>query len=587
MTTDPALLHVPTKDVRPDPENPRRTLDEDERARLVDSVRQHGIITPLVLRPNGKGYVVVAGHNRLAAAQAVGLKTVPAIVRADGGSSRVVSIVENVARQDLNPIDEGDAYLALGLPAEQVAALVNRPLERIVDRLQLAALPEPARAAVVAGAPLAALRELAAVAALDAPLGAALAFGAEHGLYPWAELEDPARCLDRLQRADLGRKKIQCKACKGHGTVQLDGQPFDSDEAAEEADAWQPCQACDEEGHVWVEDKKAPKPPPYFAVVVGDRAEVLPEMVAQLTDEARGRIAAAAERAAGHAETIPPDQRHFYGNKPPELALAGDEARHAAESIEGAAIRLSRGHFSTLVVTAPDVVSEYLPGAYEQSVETWIKPPKQARSSTASPKPPKADMTPAEQKKADAEDAKRAAERQAELERRLQGRAFNADLGVALAGIGEVPVTAAVVKLLVGDVIRHTRATQWNGREGKGHALWHRYVGLDWPLRKNGDPIWPRSAADRADYAKEVDERVDRELARAKTAEQALAVLARYLGAGLADLSGLPNVDLEGAFPYRGDGYRAWVTKLLPRGLQRRVPEANGLPSGSSYEWKP
>ncbi len=127
--------------------NPRSDFADEQMAELVESVRQHGIITPLTLAPDGDGFVIVAGERRYRAAKQAKLKEVPAQVRDGDGDALTLAVAENVIRADLNPLEEARAYRRLvdeHGDAAKVAALVGRSERLVAERLDLLLLPEAA-----------------------------------------------------------------------------------------------------------------------------------------------------------------------------------------------------------------------------------------------------------------------------------------------------------------------------------------------------------------------------------------------------------------------------------------------------------
>ncbi len=133
--------------------NPRRRLGDV--AGLAASIRSFGILEPLVVRVKGKRYEVIAGHRRLAAAKSIKLRKVPCVVRTfDDLEAEGAALVENIQREGLEPIDEGDAIAALvdqGETIEGVAEKVGRSISYVAKRRQLATLHPKARAAVQKG----------------------------------------------------------------------------------------------------------------------------------------------------------------------------------------------------------------------------------------------------------------------------------------------------------------------------------------------------------------------------------------------------------------------------------------------------
>lgn len=130
--------------------NPREIEAEEGIESLVASIKAHGILSPLIARRREDGSLeVIAGNRRLRAAQTAGLATVPVMVReADEAEARVIAIVENIEREDLNPLDEAKAYATLreaGLTVQQIARRVTKPESRVANLLALLEMPAPIR----------------------------------------------------------------------------------------------------------------------------------------------------------------------------------------------------------------------------------------------------------------------------------------------------------------------------------------------------------------------------------------------------------------------------------------------------------
>lgn len=140
-------------DIRPNPAQPRRTFSEAELEELAASIRQRGVLQPILLRPDPDApgqYQIVAGERRWRAAQRAGLSTLPAVVRdMDELQLLEVGIIENVQREDLNPIEEAEAYGALmkrfGRTQENLAESVGKSRAHIANTLRLLNLGETAR----------------------------------------------------------------------------------------------------------------------------------------------------------------------------------------------------------------------------------------------------------------------------------------------------------------------------------------------------------------------------------------------------------------------------------------------------------
>jgi ParB family chromosome partitioning protein len=152
------VAQLPVEQIRPNPRQPRQHLDPARLTALADSLREHGVIQPIVVTraATGDGYVLIAGERRWAAAQAAGLTTVPAVIKeATPQQMLELALVENVQRADLNPLEEAAAYQHLiaefGLTQEEVARRVGRDRSTVANSLRLLQLPEPVQAAITHG----------------------------------------------------------------------------------------------------------------------------------------------------------------------------------------------------------------------------------------------------------------------------------------------------------------------------------------------------------------------------------------------------------------------------------------------------
>jgi ParB family chromosome partitioning protein len=149
---------APIENLKANPRNPRRAFTEIELNELTESIRERGIIQPIVVREHGGAghYEIVAGERRWRAAQRAGLHEVPiAIVEATDVQSLEFAIIENVQRADLNPIEEAAGYVALieqcNHTQEQVAQIVGKSRPHVANMMRLLKLPEPVKALVRAG----------------------------------------------------------------------------------------------------------------------------------------------------------------------------------------------------------------------------------------------------------------------------------------------------------------------------------------------------------------------------------------------------------------------------------------------------
>ena len=146
--SSPELVQIPLGSIKPNSRQPRRRFDAEGISELAESVRAQGLVQPVVVRPvPGGTWELIAGERRLRAAKAAGLATIPALVReSDDRDSLLLALVENVAREDLSPIEEARAYSVLmdefSLPLGDVAERVGRSKPTISNRIRLLELPE-------------------------------------------------------------------------------------------------------------------------------------------------------------------------------------------------------------------------------------------------------------------------------------------------------------------------------------------------------------------------------------------------------------------------------------------------------------
>src|SRR4051812_11782155 len=151
------LAELPVELIHPNPRQPRRRFDEEASGGLADSVRAAGVIQPVVVRPRpAGGWELVAGERRWRAAREAGLPPVPALVRETGDrDALLLALVENVAREQLSPLEEARAYAVLmdefGLDLGEVGARVGRAKPTISNRLRLLTLPDDVLALVERG----------------------------------------------------------------------------------------------------------------------------------------------------------------------------------------------------------------------------------------------------------------------------------------------------------------------------------------------------------------------------------------------------------------------------------------------------
>lgn len=148
------LLEIEVSKISRDENQPRQTFTEESLAELASSIKQHGVLQPLVVIEEDGKYVIVAGERRWRAAKLAGLNKVPAIVRTLDSQNRLeLSIIENAQREDLNPIELATAYAKLksqfNLSVKEIAERVGKSESSVMNTMRLLNLPEDAKRAMV------------------------------------------------------------------------------------------------------------------------------------------------------------------------------------------------------------------------------------------------------------------------------------------------------------------------------------------------------------------------------------------------------------------------------------------------------
>lgn len=138
----PGTLEIAIERIRPNPHQPRQHFDEAELATLTASVREHGVLQPILVTETVQGFQLVAGERRLRAARAAGLERIPAIVRDLGDQAQLeIALVENLQREDLDPLEAARGFRRLidefGFTHEQIAARVGRARSTVANTLRL------------------------------------------------------------------------------------------------------------------------------------------------------------------------------------------------------------------------------------------------------------------------------------------------------------------------------------------------------------------------------------------------------------------------------------------------------------------
>jgi len=531
------LTMVPLAKIKPrEGFNPRAEFGDEQMAELVASVKQHGIITPLTLAPDGDGFVIVAGERRYRAAKQARLKEVPAQVRDADGDALTLAVAENVIRADLNPVEEARAYQRLVAEhgdAAKVAKLVGRSEKLIGERLDLLRLPDEARALLAARrVPLACapaliriaereplLADLCAVWLADRP-SAAARFPAEAG-----EVVDDV--LEGGWQADDGKplQPVAYSVGGWHGPILPGGR---------------------------------------------SRDDVLPRILAKLAEHGEAVAAAYAELPAIPQEDEYDWQaRQAVEQRERECFALTDEDADAARAF-GCLLDLSgpdgRAH---LYVTDREWLADRL--CQRIAAHATADAEKEQREREARPPSASAD---------DPEREARREQRQRGYEARVAGRARNLDLGAALAR-WQPKLDTDAVKLLGSLVLLHY---------GKAAAWAHRLC-VEQPTTTNKQGKvsvrYPRGAQSEKELHAEATER----LSRARTPDDALAVVLRLLVAQrLVDTEGLPGADRQGVYEPQELAALNVLDKLArrvaPASVKRHLAEQDAERERREQAWR-
>ncbi|MGH7409939.1 MAG: ParB/RepB/Spo0J family partition protein [Candidatus Methylomirabilis sp.] len=156
-TEERGIRQIPLDAIRSSPNQPRKLFDDSKLKELAASIRSHGVLAPVLLRQTEDGYELVAGERRFRAAQMAGIQSIPAIIKEVSNSEMLeLALIENIQREDLNPIEEAEAYRRLteefGLSQDEVARRVGRDRSSVANALRLLRLPARIQQDLMAGA---------------------------------------------------------------------------------------------------------------------------------------------------------------------------------------------------------------------------------------------------------------------------------------------------------------------------------------------------------------------------------------------------------------------------------------------------
>lgn len=147
---------LPVAKIHANPDQPRRHFDEEAIEELAASIREYGIIQPILVTPKGEGYEIVAGERRFRASQLAGIEEVPVIIRSMTDQNQLeISLIENIQRRDLNSVETATAYAKLrdqfNLTNDQIAKRVNKSPSSVINTMRLLKLPKEVVALIAEG----------------------------------------------------------------------------------------------------------------------------------------------------------------------------------------------------------------------------------------------------------------------------------------------------------------------------------------------------------------------------------------------------------------------------------------------------
>ena len=148
--SDKSLQNLPVDMIRQSPYQPRQIMEPEALEALANSIRQQGVVQPIVVRKVGESYELIAGERRWRASQQAGLQEIPAVIKdVDDQEAAAIAIIENLQREDLNPLEEAQAFANLidkfGLTHQEVGEVVSRSRAAVSNSLRLLALAQPVK----------------------------------------------------------------------------------------------------------------------------------------------------------------------------------------------------------------------------------------------------------------------------------------------------------------------------------------------------------------------------------------------------------------------------------------------------------
>ncbi|MCD6396915.1 MAG: ParB/RepB/Spo0J family partition protein [Spirochaetaceae bacterium] len=156
LNSNDGVKEIQIKLIIPNPDQPRKTFNDEALKELADSIREQGVIQPIILEKNGDRYIIVAGERRFRASRLAGLDTIPGLIRTYTHEQKLeIALIENIQREDLNSIEEAKAYLSLmnnlDLSQDAIARKVGKNRSTIANSLRLLKLPEDIQNSLIEG----------------------------------------------------------------------------------------------------------------------------------------------------------------------------------------------------------------------------------------------------------------------------------------------------------------------------------------------------------------------------------------------------------------------------------------------------
>lgn len=460
--------------------NPRLDFDQDEHKALVASIKQHGVLTPLTVRKNGKGYKLIAGERRLRAAKEAGLKSVP--VHDPGTQAKsdlTVALVENLVRQDLNPIEEAKGYERAGavLPKgragstnaiKALAKSLSVSEQRIKSRLALLALPSAVQDQIAGGrVPLRATEGLALIASYSERVAEAASTLIAAGIMEANEA--PGDLVEKARKYvwtfdppnGVPMDGARCPDCDGRGALwKKDGKTFTEEQVVEadpegDDDSYEEteCPRCDGNGVIPADAAEGAVELP-LATSYGGQGKLPFDFAAALIGQE------AVERLTKKlTEAIPPtnDDGRTYD----AYRAAGSIDRDAARAY-GCLMELpGSAHRNYSYVTD----AEWLIAQFDAQIDGAIKSFKRSQKDSERREGERAEKLGGGEQ-GDAEAAKRKAEREKADAARVKAEKHNDKLYEALMQNAKIKPTVEQVKAVAALIFQATDG--WLAFEGVG-----------------------------------------------------------------------------------------------------------------------